>query len=378
MQIVEVLQGDKLTEVEFPDDMSPEAIEEVLRQEFPPASEQMFSADTPLLSSSASPVEDQSIFRSFADVPLKIGSGLAIGAKGIAEAFGADSAVAENIEGIEGFLDNLLSAQSKADSAEISRLQQEAQDKGFLDQAIAALKGISTAPIDFTAQTIGTALPIIAGTAAATFAGAPASVVTALGVGAGSLMGTGIVKGAIFDVVEEELLKANVSPEEAEAVAQEAQSYKGGNLDQIGLGAILGAWAARSGLEPAIGRLISGNIARRGILKGAAIGATAEAFPEGLQGAQEQLARNLAQIREAGIDDVPLYRGVAGAGTLEGLAGGIGGGVFGAASSGATEEQPGVIPTDDLSEITETTGEPEPAPEISEDTLRTQKFRRSL
>ena len=372
MQIVEVLQGDKLTEVEFPDDMSPEAIEEVLRQEFPPASEQMFSADTPLLSSSASPVEDQSIFRSFADVPLKIGSGLAIGAKGIAEAFGADSAVAENIEGIEGFLDSLLSAQSKADSAEISRLQQEAQDKGFLDQAIAALKGISAAPIDFTAQTIGTALPIIAGTAAATFAGAPASVVTALGVGAGSLMGTGIVKGAIFDVVEEELLKANVSPEEAEAVAQEAQSYKGGNLDQIGLGAILGAWAARSGLEPAIGRLISGNIARRGILKGAAIGATAEAFPEGLQGAQEQLARNLAQIREAGIDDVPLYRGVAGAGTLEGLAGGIGGGVFGAASSGATEEQPGVIPTDDLSEITETTGEPEPAPQISEDTLRTQ------
>jgi hypothetical protein len=34
-QIVEVIQGGQATQVEFPDDMSPESIEEVLRREFP-------------------------------------------------------------------------------------------------------------------------------------------------------------------------------------------------------------------------------------------------------------------------------------------------------------------------------------------------------
>lgn len=368
VQIIEVLQGGQPVNVQFPDDMSLDDIAEAL-QGFPPsgAVDQTFATPDPVIP----PVEDQSIFRSFADVPLKIGSGIALGVKGIAEAFGADSEVAQNIQGIEGYLDSLLSAQSRADSAEIARLQTEAQDKGFLDQAKAALKGISVAPIDFAAQTLGTALPVIAATAAAGLAGLPTA---AVGIGTGSLMGTGIVKGSIFDVVEGELLKANVPPEEAESVAQEAQSYQGGNLDQIGLGAILGAWAARSGIEPAIARMLSRNIAQRGIFQGAVVGAATEAVPEAFQGAQEQLARNLAQIREEQIEDVPLYRGVAGAGTLEGLAGGIGGGVFGAASSGAAP-QPQLPTTEDLSEITQpedivTPDLPatEPTPDLSEDT----------
>ena len=367
-QVIEVLQGGQPVNVEFHDDMSLDDIAEAL-QGFPTdsAAGQTFTPPAPVIP----PVEEQSIFRSFADVPLKIGSGIALGVKGIAEAFGADSEVAQNIEGIEDYLDSLLSAQSRADSAEIARLQTEAQDKGFLEQAKAALKGISVAPIDFAAQTVGTALPVIAATAAAGLAGLPTA---AVGIGTGSLMGTGIVKGSIFDVVEDELLKANVPPEEAEAVAQEAQSYQGGNLDQIGLGAILGAWAARSGIEPAIARMLSRNIAQRGIFQGAVVGAATEAVPEAFQGAQEQLARNLAQIREEQIEDVPLYRGVAGAGTLEGLAGGIGGGVFGAASSGAAP-QPQLPTTEDLSEITQTEDivtpdlpTTEPTPDLSEDT----------
>ena len=63
-QIVEVLQGGQPVSVEFPDDMSAEAIEEILRREFPAdsAAGQTFTPPAPVIP----PVEDQSIFRSFA------------------------------------------------------------------------------------------------------------------------------------------------------------------------------------------------------------------------------------------------------------------------------------------------------------------------
>ena len=108
------------------------------------------------------PVEDQSFLRSIADVPLQVGMGAAYGVRAITEAFGADNEVAENIRGIEDYLDSLLSAQSKADSAEVARLQQEAEDKGFAPQVLAALKGISIAPIDFMANAVGTVIPTAA------------------------------------------------------------------------------------------------------------------------------------------------------------------------------------------------------------------------
>ena len=48
--------------------------------------------------------------------------------------------------------------------------------------------------------------------------------------------------------------------------------------------------------------MLSRNIAQRGIFQGAVVGAATEAVPEAFQGAQEQLARNLAQIREEQIE----------------------------------------------------------------------------
>jgi anti-anti-sigma regulatory factor len=268
---------------------------------------------------------DQSFLRSVADVPLQIGKGATYGVRAITEAFGADNPVAENLRGIEDFLDNLLSAQSKADSAEISRLMKEAEDGGFAEQVGAAIKGISIAPIDFMANAVGTVIPA----AAAGLLAGPGLAGTVAAVGTGAVMGSGVVKGAIFETIEEELLKAGVTPEQAEAGAKEAQAYGGENLDQIALGTVLGGWAAKSGLEPALAKLVTGNVAKRGVLKGA----VTEAVPEAFQGAQEQLARNLAQIRDERLPDVPAMRGVVGAGTLEGLAGGLAGAGVGAVSN---------------------------------------------
>lgn len=281
-------------------------------------------------------VEDQSFLRSIADVPLQIGMGATYGVRAITEAFGADNPVAENLRGVEDFLDSLLSAQSKADSAEIARLMKEAEDGGFAEQVGAALKGISIAPIDFMANAVGTVIPA----AAAGLLAGPGLVGTAAGIGTGAIMGTGVVKGAIFETIEQELINAGLTPEQAEEGAQEAQSYGGENLDQIALGTILGGWAAKSGLEPALAKLVTNNVVKQGVLKGAAKGAIAEAIPETTQGAQEQLSRNLAQIREERTPDVPLTRGVVGSGTLEGLAGGLAGAGVGAISRGAGEATP--------------------------------------
>jgi len=281
-------------------------------------------------------VEDQSFLRSIADVPLQIGMGATYGVRAISEAFGADNPVAENLRGVEDFLDSLLSAQSKADSEEIARLMKEAEDGGFAEQVGAALKGIAIAPIDFMANAVGTVIPA----AAAALLAGPGLVGTAAAIGTGAVMGTGVVKGAIFETIEQELINAGLTPEQAEEGAQEAQSYGGENLDQIALGTILGGWAAKSGLEPALAKLVTNNVVKQGVLKGAAKGAIAEAIPETAQGAQEQLSRNLAQIREERTPDVPLTRGVVGSGTLEGLAGGLAGAGVGAISRGAGEATP--------------------------------------
>jgi hypothetical protein len=295
--------------------------------------EQPWGQEAPTSVTPEPEVEDQSFLRSIADVPLQIGMGATYGVRAIAEAFGADNPVAENLRGVEDFLDSLLSAQSKADSAEIARLMKEAEDGGFAEQVGAALKSIAIAPIDFMANAVGTVIPA----AAAALLAGPGLVGTAAAIGTGAVMGAGIGKGAIYDAVKDEMLKQGLTEEQAESAADEAQSYSGENLDQIALGTILGGWAAKSGLEPALARMLSTKaaegVAKKGILKGAVSGAVTEAIPEAAQGGQEQLARNIALQRE-GVD-VPTMRGVVGAGTLEGLAGGMAGAGVGAVEARA-------------------------------------------
>ena len=213
----------------------------------------------------------------------------------------------------------------------------EAEDKGALDQVKAAVQAMSTAPVDFLSNALGTAAPAILASLGATVLG-PAAAIGA-GLTVGSTMGAGTVKGSIYDAVKEELSKT-MPPDQAEARALLAQEYGGKNLDMILTGAAIGSIGATTGAEPAIARQIAkgiltksavkkelGNVAEEGLKKAAERGAIKQGAISGgtefgtefAQAGQEQLAQNIAAQRE-GVD-VPTMRGVVGQAALEGLAG---------------------------------------------------------
>jgi len=289
-----------------------------------------FDPDAYLASTSA-PVEvekpeDQSIFRQVADVPLQFGTGVAQSVRFITDAFGADNAVSQNIRGVEDYLSNLLSAQAKQDQQEVARIFQDAQDKGLGEQLGAGLRALAVSPVDFLAQGLGTAVPIIAGgLAGAALKGgtlaARAATAARVGTGVGAVGGAGITKSTIYDEVKRELEAAGVDEETADERAKLAQEYGGENLDQILLGAGLGGLAAGTGLEKVLASRIlknSGIVPKS--LKTAAFAGAKEAAPEFIQAAQEQIAGNVALQRE-GFEDIPTMRGVASAAALEGSIG---------------------------------------------------------
>lgn len=280
---------------------------------------------------SQQPQEEQSGFlRQVADVPLGVAKGAVSGTRGLIEMFGAGSAASEALKGVEESVAGLMSAQSRNDSREISRIMKEAEDKGFLDQVLAGVKAFGVAPIDMLSQAAGTAIPTIAGGIGARVLGAGVAGARAVGAGVGAGMGAGVTKGSIYDAVKEELAKTGMPADQIEARAQLAQSYGGENLDQILLGTALGGLAGTTGIEPALAGIASKNVLTKAAAKSTAgrigVGAVAEAAPEFAQASQEQLAQNLALQRQG--FDVPLTRGIYGAGTLEALAGaGLGAGV---------------------------------------------------
>jgi hypothetical protein len=319
--------------------------------------------------------EDQSVLRQFADVPLKIGAGAVTGVRLIADAFGADSGVSKNLRGVEDEIAALYSAQSKNDSKEIARIMKEAEDKGILDQLGAAVKAVSVAPIDLIANSLGTAAPAILAGLATVFTGGAPLVATGVTLGTGAIMGAGTGKSAIYDATKQVLTeKTKMTPEQIEAAAVKAQEYGGKNLDQILLSAAIGAVGARTGVEPVLARQLAKDIigrtsaeqaaatvatqttgreaakaavkaatkeetakaAERGVIKQGAITAGKEFATEFPQGAQEQMAQNIAQQREG--FDVPTMRGVVSQGALEGLAG-FGVGAVGGAREGSTAKR---------------------------------------
>lgn len=263
--------------------------------------------------------EDQSFLRSVADVPLKAVSGLATGVRLVADAFGAGSDVSNSIKGVENYIGDLYSAQSKKDSAEIARIMKDAEDKGVGDQVKAAVKAFTVAPIDTVVNALGTSAPAILAGLGASVLGAGAVAATAAGAGIGTVMGAGTIKGTIYDAVKEELGKTNMSEKQIEARAQAAQAYNGENLDQILMGSALGAIGASTGFEPAVARQVAKQIIAGSIKKQAAVTGAKEFAGEAAQGGQEQLAQNIALQREG--YDVPTMRGVVGQATMEGLAG---------------------------------------------------------
>lgn len=282
--------------------------------------------------------------RAAADVPVSFARGATSGVRMISDFFGADNPVSQNLMGVENYLEGLMSAQSRKDAQEISRIMQEAEDKGVLEQVKAGIKAFTVAPVDILTNAFGTAAPTIAaGLAASTLAPAAAVGTGALTAGrvaagtVGAVSGAGTIKGTIYNDVKQALLEQNVPEDVAEETAVRAQSYNGENLDSILAGGAIGTIASITGLEPAatknvLARLITSSAAKEAAETTAAKtgagaiarGAVAEAAPEAAQAGQEQLASNIALQREG--QEVPTMRGVAGAAALEGVVGGILGG----------------------------------------------------
>lgn len=306
--------------------------------------------------------EEQSVFRQVADVPVQVGTGIAQGIRFITDAFGADNVVSQNIRGVEGYLQGLLSAQAKQDQAEVSRIMAEAQDKGVGEQVVAGLQAFATAPLDTLSQAAGTALPtIVGGLASATLRGAAGVIASRAAMPAiGAVTGAGVAKSTIYDETKQAMLDAGADEATAETTASRAQEYGGKNLDQILIASGIGAFAAGTGLEKAVaGRILRNTAAQeaaeQGALRRVLGGAAIEAAPEAIQAGQEQLAANIALQREG--FDVPTLRGVAGAATMEGLAGAVLGGGVGA-----------IRPRTEVEVAPELTPE-EPEPEITPDAL---------
>jgi len=265
------------------------------------------------------PKEESGFFRQLADVPVQFASGATTGVRLISDFFGADNPVSQNIREVEGWLDSLLSAEAKKDQQEIARILKEAEDKGVLEQIKAGLEAFATAPVDTIAKAAGTVAPIILATRAR-FLLAPMTTARTL-LTLGGMMGAGTIKSSIYDATYQVLREQGVSDAEAKKRAAEAQAYNGENLDQIVIGAGIGAAAGRFGVEPAVAKQIAAEISKRAIAKTAA----AEAGTEFGQAFQEQVAQNLALQRQG--YDVPLLRGAISAGTLEAVAGaGLGAG----------------------------------------------------
>lgn len=276
--------------------------------------------------------EESSMLRKAADVPVFIMQGATTGLKALADVFGADSPASQQFAERQAFWQSQLSPEAQASQQRVAQIQQAAQDQGFGAQVAAAGRAFAESPTAFVAQGLGTMAPTVATGGAARLFGGGAAAVQAAQLATGAAMGGGIVKGEIYQAVEQAMLQAGRSPQEAASAAAEAQAYGGENLDQILAGYGLGAFATAIGAERLAGRAIAGAAAPTGgVLRVAGRTALQEALPEAAQGSQEQLARNLAQQREG--FEVPTMRGVAGAGALEGLAGLAIGGPAGVASS---------------------------------------------
>jgi hypothetical protein len=301
--------------VEFPDSVPKERAAELLRQQFP----------TP---------EAKAAGFSVSDIFTSLGLGALGGTKALTDVAGAGNVVSEKLGQASESLQQRLSPERQA---EIRRQQERAEKAAAsgstLEEIKAGAQSVFEAPLQSTAQALGSFAPILATLflgpgAAALGLGARATAVAtniakAAPVAIGTAQGAGAVKGAIYEGVYKAERKDGVSEDEAKEKATAAQDYFGQNIDQILVGAGAGYVSGRFGAE----RLLTPGAAAKaeGSMLGRVGTALATDVPtEGFQGGQEQFAQNLALQREG--RDVPLFQGVAAQATQEGLMGALGSG----------------------------------------------------
>lgn len=286
-------------------------------------------------------IDKPGTLRSAGDTGLSIARGVATGTKMVADAFGADNVVSRGASRIADGLGGMRSDKSKfLDTVSTQRMGAAEASGSKWNEFKAGVRNFADRPIDMLAEGIGSSAPTLAAAALTGGVVNPATATAlriAAGAGMGSVQGAGAVKGQIYDDVKARHIKAGLSEADAGARAQEAQSYSGENVDQIALGAGLGAVAGTTGAEGAVSRII-GHTGKTGI-KPVIANMAAEGGTEFAQGGQERLASNIAAQREG--FDAPTWQGVVGQGTVEGLAGAGSGAAFGVAEQMAG--RPGVV-----------------------------------
>ena len=269
---------------------------------------------------------------SLSDIAKSFGIGAVGSTKALTDVAGAGNVASSKLEGVTESLQRSLTPERQAEMERQAARMKAAEESGSILQEIkAGALNVAEAPLQSAAQAIGSFVPYLP----AMFA-APAAAALRLTAGSqaairsvaqqapkviATAQGAGAVKGAIYDGVLKAEIEAGVAPDEAKKKADAAQSYFGGNFDQIALGAGLGFVAGSSGVEklltPAGRAGAAPGLARR--VSGAAV---TESIPEAAQGGQERVAQNIALQREG--YDVDTFRGAAGAATQEALTGALG------------------------------------------------------
>jgi len=266
--------------------------------------------------------EKPGLIRSLADTALEIPMGANAATKAIIDAFGAGSGPSNWLDSTVKNYQAMQSPYRQFERGVQAQRSQDAEASGSAwNEVGASFQNFAEAPISAMANAAGSIVPTAIGMAAA----APAGMATGAAAGMGALMGAGAVKGSIYDDLIARGKGAGLSDVEAKTQADAAQAYFGPNMDQIGIGTILGVLAGSTGVEKVLGVAPSTvrNLAARTLL-----GAGQEAVPEAAQGGQEKLAANLAAQRAGYQADT--WSGVAGQATAEGLASTGPGGVAGA------------------------------------------------
>ena len=329
--------------VEFPDGMTQDQITSAIENDILPS----IRANTPAPKAPFS----------LGDTALSLQQGTLGVAKSISDVFGADNAASRGMAEAQKHLSGLYTPERQKE-IEYYRQQEEAAAKeGPLAEAKVAAKSVLAAPIQSTAQAVGSIIPnllslLIPGAGEARAAVAARTVFNVV---LGAIEGTGAVKGSIYDNVKSELEKTKMPPEEAAKIAAEAQDYLGKNWGQIVTGAGIGAVVGKYGIE----QILSGNV--KGFArKGAA--AASEFGTEAGQATQEQIAANIAAQRE-GID-VDTLKGVAGAATKEGLMGLLGSAVVSPLGGGEQAQAPVENKTQKIIELLKT-ADPRTNPELA-------------
>jgi hypothetical protein len=263
------------------------------------------------------------------DILISGGRGVLSGLQAISDSFGVDNKASQAIKGADTYLADLLSAQAKKDDQEIARIIADAKDKGVWENIKAGLSALSVAPARNVTNALGQAAPFA-------LAALTSELSVPIGIAAegalGVATGLGATKDKIYNEVKQGLIDNGVNPDDAEKTAHQAQSYDGENLDQIITGGLVGAGAMAIGPAGMLGKRLAGRIlktgaeeAEAGFVGRAAAGAAKGAGAMGVQGAQGQIAANIAQQRE-GLE-TPTFAGVTGEATQAAITGGLLGGL---------------------------------------------------